>query len=104
MSVADQSTDLTESATGAHDLGTFLARLPADGVSLRVDARLTSISRNRPSVSERLRSSGKSVGIGRSAEELQGARRRFSTELEAPAAHEWLAKIACWTADHLLRS
>ena len=120
MSVTDQftgQTGLTGIGYQGHDLASFLAQLCADGVSLLVDVRLNPISRKRGFSKRALAEALNSVGIGYEHArplgnpkenragfggdplELRDARQRFSEELDAPAAREWLSTIAGWATE-----
>jgi hypothetical protein len=121
MSVTDQFTGQTIGLTGVgyqgHDLTSFLAHLSSEGVALLVDVRLNAISRKRGfskrALGEALKSAGigyeharplgnpkeNRAGFGGSPGEVRDARGRFSEELDAPAAQEWLSAIAGWASE-----
>jgi uncharacterized protein (DUF488 family) len=120
MSVTDQftgQTGLTGIGYQGHDLDSFLDQLSAEGISLLVDVRLNPISRKRGFSKRALAEALSSVGIGYeharplgnpkdnragfggSPCELENAKRRFSEQLDAPDAREWLAIIAGWAAE-----
>ncbi|POM27654.1 hypothetical protein BTM25_20710 [Actinomadura rubteroloni] len=110
-------TGLTGIGYQGHDVASFLERLSGEGVDLLVDVRLNPISRKRgfskTALSDALRSEGieyaharplgnpkeNRAGFGGTTAELRAARRTFSGGLEAPAAREWLARLAEWATE-----